>query len=69
MPMTTAGMSAAIKASFISIKGAPADMTQLQEFCDALADALVPYIQSNALVNTTGADPQGGTVTSTGTVT
>ena len=49
---------------------------QLNDFCEALADAIgkivgeqvVTHITSSAIVTATGADPQGGTQTVTGTV-
>ncbi len=34
----------------------------------SIAQQIVTYIQSNAVVAATGPDPQGGTVTSAGTV-
>jgi hypothetical protein len=42
---------------------------RLKTFWRAIADEIISEIQSFGVVNTTGADPQGGTVTSTGTVT
>jgi hypothetical protein len=71
--MTNSGMSAAIKAQIISEMGVPADMTQLQKFCDALAAGIVSYIQANAQVPATGTvtsgPGSGGSVTTAGTVT
>lgn len=51
MAMTGAGLAAAIKASFISQKGAPADMAALDSASLALGNAIVTYIQANAVVN------------------
>lgn len=68
MAMTGAGLSSAIKAEVIAEYGTPDDPAQLQRFSDALGEAIVTYIQNNAVVTATGADPQGGTVHSTGTV-
>jgi hypothetical protein len=43
---------------------------ELQKFCDAVSDAVVSHIKAAALVSvtvsTTGGDPQGGTVSSSG---
>ena len=66
--MTDAGMSAAIKSAIEGKRGPPTTDQELQDFCDALGMAIVEYIKSNAEVSTTGVDPQGGTVSSTGTV-
>jgi hypothetical protein len=40
----------------------------IQALADGIAQAFVAEVTSNGVVSTTGADPQGGTVTSTGTV-
>ena len=48
MAMTEAGMSAAIKAAIEALSGPPDDATELQNFCDALAMAIVTYLQANA---------------------
>jgi hypothetical protein len=75
MPMTNAGMSAAIQAQLTSIgwswAGNAAYQAQVQEFCDALAEAIVGYIQANATVVPTAlvAPSGGGPVTGVGTVT
>lgn len=44
---------------------------QMELFCNALANAIIPYIVANALVLPTAlaAPPGGGPVTGTGTVT
>lgn len=68
MPMTGAGLSAAIKSAIEGERGVPDDDATLQKMCDALGEAIVTYIQGNAVVAAAGADPQGGIVHSTGTV-
>lgn len=64
MAMTKAGMSAAIKAAIIAENGEPQEDTILQKFCDALADAIVVYIQTNGVVvgTVTSGVGAGGTV-------
>jgi hypothetical protein len=75
MPMTSAGMSAAIQAQLETIgwswAGNAAYQAQVQAFCNALADAIVPYIQTNATVVPTAlvAPSGGGPVTGVGTIT
>jgi hypothetical protein len=71
MSMTALGMSAAIKSAIQSIPGIViTDATTLQKFSDALAQALVIYIQANAQVSgtATGVQGGGGTAPVTGTV-
>lgn len=65
MPLTEASMSTQIQAEMTVIFGAPADSTQLQKFCDALAKAIVENIQTNALVTVVGVTPGVGTATGT----
>ena len=66
MAMVGNNLGAAIKASIISKKGAPQNDQELTDFCNAIGEAIVSYLISNAIVNVTGADPQGGQVSSTG---
>lgn len=61
--MTTAGMSAAIKAALTTMGPPLSSATTLQPFCDALAQAIVNYIKTNAEVH--GTSPSGAV---TGTV-
>lgn len=69
MPMTGAGMGAAIKTAIQAIPDIDiTDSAELTSFCNAVGDAVVQYIQANASVSASGADPQGGIVNSTGTV-
>jgi hypothetical protein len=68
--MTTAGMSAAIKAQLdadFPIEATNNGTTERQHFCDRLAAAIVGYIQANALVSVTTACGAGAG-TGTGTV-
>jgi hypothetical protein len=57
MAMTSAGLSAAIKAAIQSEYGGPPPnafgLQQLQQFCDALGNAIVPYIQANMDISPT----------------
>jgi hypothetical protein len=66
-----------MRTNWDALQPIPADLTVSQradiaeardEMCQAFAAAIVPEITGNAVVTATGADPQGGTVTSTGTV-
>jgi hypothetical protein len=72
MPMTKAGLSAEIITKLNAQFGTPADSTSQQEFADAVADAVVSYIQANMTISTndTGAVTSGvgagGTVVATG---
>lgn len=69
MPLDPARLGAAIHAKILSLMGVTAqDDAQLLSFSNAIAQAVVTEITGNAQVSTTGSDPQGGTVTSTGTV-
>ena len=68
MPMTDAGLSAAIKAKLES-NFTFVDMTQLQNFCDDLGAAIVEYIQANVTVEPGTFTTPSGAVTGTGTVT
>lgn len=75
MAMTGTGMSAAIKSALTGLGwfGGDADsQAAQQEFCDAIGDAVVSYIQSSATVLPTllfAPGGSGGPVTGTGTVT
>lgn len=51
MSMTGSGLSAVIKSEMETQFGAPDDPSKLQKFCDAMGDAIVEYIQANAVVN------------------
>jgi hypothetical protein len=66
--MTPSGMSAAIKAELEGVFGAPFDGVRLQEFCDAMGEAIVTYIQANAFVGpgTYSTPPSGGSVSGDG---
>lgn len=73
MPMTGAGMGAAIKTAIEGIPGI--DVTndaELTRYCNALGSAIVTYIQANALVSTndtgtvTTGSGAGGAVVATG---
>lgn len=68
--MTQAGLSAAIKSNLTSRGWIRAGSTELQQFCDDLAGAIVAYIQANASVLPTllVAPSGGGPVTGTGTI-
>lgn len=68
MAMSNTALSALIKNKIESKMGTPPIEAKLQDFCDALAEAIVEHITGNAVVTAAGADPQGGTVSSTGTV-
>ena len=73
MPMTISGMQAAIVAQLNTQFGTPADTTQQTKFANAIATAVVDYIQANMLITTTDVGTvtsgpgSGGTVTATGT--
>lgn len=62
-------LGALIKSKIIAeVGGPPTFDAELTDFCNALGEAIVEHIQTHAVVTTSGADPQGGTVNSTGTV-
>jgi hypothetical protein len=64
--ITIPGLSAAIKGAIISEFGTPYNPTELQQFCDALATGIVPYLVSNNVVTASGTDSHGDSVTVTG---
>lgn len=72
MPMTVAGLKAAIKTAQEAAYGTPADAAEEDKFAGALAQAIVTYIEANALVTVTGAVTTGvgagGVVSGTGTI-
>jgi hypothetical protein len=72
MPMTPSGLSAVIKTQLEAEFGTPTDPVREQKFCDAMGEAIVTYIQANALVSTndtgtvTGGVASGDPVVATG---
>ncbi len=75
MPMTVPGMKAAILAQLTAEMGAAQDTAKRDAFANAIATAVVSYIQANAsvpsgiAVSTTGtAAAQTGLTTAPGTV-
>jgi tRNA A37 threonylcarbamoyltransferase TsaD len=68
MAMSASGLKAAIIASMTSTIGAPADGSKQAQFAEALATAIVTYLVANAEIAATGVDPQGGSVSSVGTL-
>jgi hypothetical protein len=79
MPMTAAGLSAAIKAALGTHSGFGSTRDTAgpaQQFCDDLASAIVSYIQGNATVSPVlgpggpglVAPPSGGPVTGAGSI-
>lgn len=71
MAMTGAGLAAARKTAVDAVAAPANNATAAAAYADALrvadSTAIVTYIQSNMVVNSSGADPQGGTVLSTST--
>ena len=53
MPMTTAGLKAAILSEMTSKLGSAEDGTKRDSFADAIASAVVNYIKTNAAVTST----------------
>lgn len=51
MALSNSGLSDKIKQEIIAKKGAPEDASKLQDWCDAVAKAIVEYITANAVVN------------------
>ena len=49
MAMTMAGLKAKIKADMTSVIGAPEDAAAQDKFAEAIAKAVVEYLQSNAV--------------------
>jgi hypothetical protein len=75
MAMTKAGLSAVIVTKLNAQFGTPADAAPQQKFADAVADAVVSYLQASAAVApgiavaTTGtAAAQTGATTAPGTI-
>jgi hypothetical protein len=68
MALDPTAMAGDIEAAFVSVMGTPEDSAKLQQVCLAIATGVVVAIKRDAVVTATGADPQGGTVASTGTV-
>lgn len=63
MPMTAAGMAAAIQSGIEAQLGTPANAAQLEKFCTGIATGIVTYIQANAEVivtEVTGVTPGPG---------
>ena len=71
MPMTGAGLSAAIKTALSARGWFNKNDPSAQQFCDDLANSIITYITSNATVLPTllVAPNGGGPVTGTGVVT
>lgn len=72
MALSSASLSSKFKTQLEAIFGSPVDATKLQQFCDAMAAAVVSEIKTNAVVTTTGTVTSGagagGAVTASGTV-
>lgn len=72
MAMTGAGMKALVKAKIEAVSNFPQAGTSPvfidDRILEALCEGIVEHIQGNAVVTAVGADPQGGSVNSTGTV-
>lgn len=68
MAMTAAGLKTLIKSELESACGAPDDPSQEDKFATALSNAIVSFLTANAIVTASGADPQGGSITVTGTL-
>ena len=67
MALENDGLSAAIKAKLTA--GEPEiEDAKIQKFCDDLAEAIIDYFVANTEVSASGADPQGGIVSVTGTI-
>lgn len=67
MPMSQPVLSATIKSELEAVYGPADDDTRLQNFCDALAQAIYDHITANALVSgsVTSGVGAGGSVTGT----
>lgn len=69
MPLSSSGLSAAIKAKIIEKFGSsPITDAILQQFCDAVAEAVVNYLTANTLVSGTVTSGVGAGGAVTGTV-
>ena len=60
MALTKASLSAKIEAELQTVFGVAADTAQLKNFCDAIAQAVVDEIQTNAVAEI---NAETGTVT------
>lgn len=68
--LTPSGLSSALMSAIIAEIGAPADSTELQNFCNAVGNGVVPYLISNTVVQAGIAvqvNPTSGTGATTGT--
>lgn len=60
MPLTPVSLSSKIKTQLEAVYGSPVDDKKLQDFCDAIAKAVIEEILTNAVIGT----PLGpGTIT------
>lgn len=64
MPISQSTLSAKIKTNILTTETATNDQ-KLQEFCDAIAKAVVDEIQQNLTLTPTGLSNSGGPVTGT----
>ncbi len=71
MPLTKASLSTKIQTEIIALYGAADDASKLKDFADAIAQAVVDEITTNAVVpaGSLTAPVGGGPVTGTTTVT
>lgn len=73
MALSASRLKADLKARIIARRGTPADMAQLDGFCEDVANAIVAEITGFAVVpagqSVTTPDTINGTVTTPGTVT
>jgi hypothetical protein len=51
--LSSSALSSDIKTAFIAAFGSPADSGKLQQFCDAVANAVVTRIKTDAVVTAT----------------
>lgn len=65
MSMTGPGLAAVIKSEVIAEYGPPDDESKLDNFANALGQAIVEYIQANAVVTVTGVSSGGSSASGT----
>lgn len=71
MAMSVSSLKTKIQTEIINQFGAPADSSQLQKFCEAIAQAVYDEVTTNAqvIVTVTGVQGGPGSAGGTGTVT
>jgi len=65
MPLSESSLANRIKSEIQGVYGTPLDASKLNQFCAALAKAIVDELKANAKVTVVGVTPGGGSATGT----